>query len=351
MTYAQYGLVQASDYNTLVGSSPSSTANTINTTWSVGSGARGYGQTALNQVSATSTVTATQWSTLIGTVDSMLKHQAGGSGTSISLPTSGNTISYLGTLTGAVATAYSNALNFNSNSAVVAGSGITAAWTASISNAGSNPPVAQTSRTSLTRSFGLTATFGSPDKARYFFNAGGRLKYNISGAQNASTTARTNEIISLLGFLGGVQTFGANTNGGRSGSGGTLGTNDTAKGYWVANPTWPTSNVTLVSVTSTVTNYTADTGYIQYKTNGYSGMFPSNPLNSPPATGQLDNGNVVTFWTTVTSNSGTDYNGNFGFDDSFGVTVTQSIDVSYPETTNLANTWGAVVITAASDPW
>jgi hypothetical protein len=76
-------------------------------------------------------------------------------------------------------------------------------------------------------------------------------------------------------------------------------------------------------------------------------MFPSNPLNSPPATGQLDNGNVVTFWTTITTNSGTDYNGAFGFDDSFGVTVTQSIDVSYPETTNLANTWGAVTITAA----
>ena len=31
MSYAQYGLVQASDYNTLIGSSPGSTINTINT--------------------------------------------------------------------------------------------------------------------------------------------------------------------------------------------------------------------------------------------------------------------------------------------------------------------------------
>jgi hypothetical protein len=88
-------------------------------------------------------------------------------------------------------------------------------------------------------------------------------------------------------------------------------------------------------MTSTVTNYTADTAYIQYKTNGFQG-------------GYADNGSTVTFWTTVTSNSGTDYNGNFGFDDSFGVTVNQSINVIYPETTNLANTWGAVTIASAS---
>jgi hypothetical protein len=336
MSYAQYGLVQASDYNTLVGTSsgPSFTTNTINTTWATGWGPRGYGQTALNQVSPSATVTASQWSTLIGTVNSMLVHQSG-SGTGIALPTTGNTISYLGTLAGGISTAYSNALNYASSGSVITGSGITQAWTASISNAGSNPPVSQTNQTALTCSFGLTATFASANQARYFFNAGGRLKYNISGAQNSSTTARTNEIISMLGFMGGVASFGANTNGQRTGSGGTLGTNDGTKGYWTANPTLPTSNVTLVSMTSTVTNYTADTGYIQYKTNG-------------PAGGYADNGSTVTFWTTVTSNSGTDYNGHFGFDDSFGVTVTQSIDVTYPETTNLANTWGAVTIATAT---
>lgn len=334
MTYAQYGLVQASDYNTLVGTSPSFVTNTINTTWANGWGPRGYGQTALSQVSPSATVTATQWSTLIGTVNSMLQHQAG-SGTGITLPTTGNTISYLGTLTGAVTTAYNNALNYASSGSTVSGSNITAAWVVSVANAGSNPPNAATSRTAITRSFGLTATFASADQARYFFNAGGRLKYNISGSQNSSTSARTNEIISMLGFMGGINSFGANTNGQRTGSGGTLGTNDGTKGYWTANPTMPTSNVTLVTMTSTVTNYTADTGYIQYKTNGFQN-------------GYADNGSSVTFWTTVTTNSGTDYNGAFGFDDSFGVTVNQSIDVTYPETTNLANTWGAVTINSAS---
>jgi hypothetical protein len=334
MTYAQYGLVQASDYNTLVGSSPSSTANQINTIWAKGNGPRGYGQTALSQVSATNTVTATQWSTLIGTVNSILTHQSG-SGTGITLPTTGNTISYLGTLTSSVNTAYSNALNSASNGTTITGTNITAPWTVSVANPGSNPPNAATAQTAITRSFGLTASFASPDQARYFFNAGGKLTYAISASQNSSTSARTNEIISLLGFIGGYATFAANTGGGRTGSGGTLGTNATNKGYWSANPTFPTSNVTLVTMTSTTTNYTADTGYIQYKTNGWQG-------------GELDNGSSVTFWTTVTTNSGTDYNGQFGFDDSFGVTVNQQINVIPPETTNLTNSWGTVTIAAAT---
>jgi hypothetical protein len=336
MSYAQGGLIQASDYNTLVGtaSSPTTTPNTINAVWGVGGGSVGYGQTALSQVSATSTITATQWSSLINTLNSIRTHQTG-SGSGISAVTSGATINYLSTLTTAVAAGYSNALSSNANGTTITGTNITAAWTASIGNPGSNPPNSPTSRTSLTRSFGLTATFASADQARYFFNAGGKLTYNISGSQNASTSARTNEIISLLGFMGGVSTFAANTNGGRTGSGGTLGTNATTKGYWTANPTMPTSNVTLVTMTSTTTNYTADTAYIQYKTNGFAG-------------GQYDNGSTVTFWTTLTTNSGTDYNGAFGFDDSFGVTVNQSINVIPPESTNLTNSWGTVTIAAAT---
>jgi hypothetical protein len=88
-------------------------------------------------------------------------------------------------------------------------------------------------------------------------------------------------------------------------------------------------------MTTTNSSYSSDTGYIQYKTNGTQGTM-------------YDNGTTVTFWTTLTTNSGTDYNGAFGFDDSFGVTVNQQINVIYPETTNLSNTWGAVTISSAT---
>ena len=50
MTYAQFGLVQATDYNNLTGGPTSTTANTLNATWVTGSGNAGYGQTALANV-------------------------------------------------------------------------------------------------------------------------------------------------------------------------------------------------------------------------------------------------------------------------------------------------------------
>ena len=317
MAYSQGGLIEASDYNNFIGTSPSSTTNKLNTVWAVGSGSAGYGQTAISQVTVASTVTAAQWASLINTLNSALTHQSG-SGSGISAVTAGSTINYLSTLSTNINTSYTNRLNFNSNSAVVtAASGtFTSAWTSA------------TTSSTLTRAFGLKATFASADQARYFFNAGGRLKYNVSAAQNASTSARTNEVISLTGFLGGVTLFAGNTNGGCAGSGGTLNTNDTTKGYWAAT----TSNATIVSVTSTTANYTSDTGTIQYATNGLQGS-------------NNDNGTQLSFWTNLSSTSGTNGPGGaYSFDDALGVTITQTIDISFPETTNLSNTWGAVTI-------
>ena len=130
--------------------------------------------------------------------------------------------------------------------------------------------------TSVTRAFGARAAFASADQARYFFNAGGRLKLNLSGTQNASTTARTNEIISLLGFAGGVATFGANANGGRTGAGATVVTNQTAIGYHTSTYN---SNVTLIDITSTTSNYTSDKIYVYVNCNGTQGSNNDKGLN------------------------------------------------------------------------
>ena len=58
MSYAQYGTIQATDYNNLIGPATGSTANVLNTVWSTGSAAAGYGQTALANVTVGSTVSA-----------------------------------------------------------------------------------------------------------------------------------------------------------------------------------------------------------------------------------------------------------------------------------------------------
>lgn len=330
MSYAQGGKIDAADYNTFVGTSPSSTINTINTVWAVGSGSAGYGQTALNQVSAGATITAVQWATLINTLNSIRTHQSG-SGSGISAVTSGQKIDYISTLSTQIASGYTNRLAFASNSAVSAsvGGSLSTAWNVTVNPPGSNPPAGGSSVTNVIRAFGVRCAFSSADQARYFFNAGGRLKLNLSGSQNSSTTARTNQLISLLGYAGGIATFGANTNGGRTGTGATVVTNNTAIGYHTATYN---SNVTLVDITSTTANYTSDKIYIYVNCNGTQGSNNDKGLN-------------VDFWTQIQSFSGGD-NGTYSFNDSFGVNVIRTIDVSYPETNNLTNSWGSITVSS-----
>ena len=328
MSYAQGGKIDASDYNNLVGSSPSSTTNRINTVWSVGSGSAGYGQTAISQVSTGGVVTATQWASAINTLNSIRTHQSG-SGSGITAVVSGNKIDYLSTLETQIASGYTNRLSFNSNAAVSAGSALSTAWTVTVAAPGGNPPAGGSSITSVTRSFGARAAFASADQARYFFNAGGRLKLNLSGTQNASTTSRTNSIISLLGFAGGIATFGANTNGGRTGTGATVVTNQTAIGYHTSTYN---SNVTLIDISGTTANYTSNKIYVYVNCNGTQGSNNDKGLN-------------VDFWVQMQTFSGGD-NGTYSFDDSFGVNVIRTIDVSAPSTTNLTNSWGTVTISA-----
>jgi hypothetical protein len=314
MSYAQGGLIEASDYNNFLNGS-----NQINTIWATGTGNAGYGQTALSTVSQSALITAPQWATLINTLNSIRIHQSG-SGSGISAVTSGQKIDHISTLATQINTGYTNRLSFASNSAVTGsvGGSLSTAWT----NA--------TTSSTLTRAFGVRCAFSNGDQARYFFNAGGRIKLNLSGSQNSSTTDRTNAIINLLTYLGGVGVFGATTNGGRTGSGGTLGTNDTTKGYW--NSTY-NSNVTLVSVTSVTSAYTSDTASIVVNCNGTQSN-GGNGLN-------------VDFWINLSSLSGTNGpGGTYSFNDSIGVNVIRTIDVSYPETTNISNSWGTVSVSS-----
>jgi hypothetical protein len=315
MSYAQGNLIEATDYNDILGTNTSTNTSTIHAVWAWGANSRGYGQAPISNVSVAGTVTATQWATLVNTVNSANLHIRNSS-SGLTANTAGQTIAFSGGLPTAITRLNQDRLLFATNSAVVVNnSSLTAysAWS-----------VASTSVTQ-TRAFGATVTFASADRARFFFNAGGRLKFNVSAVNNLGANSRSAAVVALFGFLGGVATFGANTNGGRTGTGGTLGTNDTARGYWNAT----TGNITLVSVTSTTTNYTTDTASITYTTNGTQGSFN-------------DNGTVLSFYAVINSTSGGNSGGSF--DDSINVTPTVTVDVSYPEVTNISNTWGAVTV-------
>jgi hypothetical protein len=127
---------------------------------------------------------------------------------------------------------------------------------------------------------------------------------------------------------GGVTAFRSLTNGGRTGSGQTQNTNDTSIGYYDLT----TLNQTIVSLTASSSPYTAypsDTVTIVARSNGVQGA------NS-------DNGTIITFVITLTSAAQSNLDG--GYNDTINITIPNRIDIIYPETTNLTNSWGTVTL-------
>ena len=107
MAYAQFGLIQATDFNTLVGGNPTATANTLNATWATGSGTAGYGQTAVANVTVGATVAASSWNSLVTNTANSATHQ-GSSITSVTAPTAGATVTFLSAVPTNLQTIYTN---------------------------------------------------------------------------------------------------------------------------------------------------------------------------------------------------------------------------------------------------
>jgi hypothetical protein len=166
MTYSAGGLIEATDYNGFV--STTSGAN-VNSVWGTGSTDRGWGQTALSTVAAAGTVTATQWATLVNTISTMASH-TGTTITSRVAPVAGNTINILAALN----TDLTN-ITTNRGSAVANGTQFTG-WTGTSSKTATTG----SGNTAWTITFTHTITWASADAARYFFNAGGRIKWETS---------------------------------------------------------------------------------------------------------------------------------------------------------------------------
>ena len=171
MTYTSGGLIQATDYNGFV--STTSGAN-VNNVWSTGSTDAGWGQPALSTVSATNTITATQWATLVNTLTNM-GSQTNTTITARTAPTAGTVISVLA----AINTDLTNITN-NRQNAVANGTQFTG-WT------GTNSKTGATSGATWSITFTNTVTWASADAARYFFNAGGRIKIDVSKTATGET--------------------------------------------------------------------------------------------------------------------------------------------------------------------
>ena len=312
MTYASGGTIEASDYNGFAGGTAANVSGQLNTVLSTGKGNAGYGQTAVSNVTAvTNDVTATQWTTLVNGVDRVRKHQSGVGYTNLTAYTSGQTINVTNNISAALSTAYTSRLT-----ATAQGSTTTGATNSPNFTLVNGLPGA-------TFRFSRTATFTSGDAARYFFNAGGQLNFVIISVANNDGTTRSASLVTLAATNFASKRLGAQDCTAETGTGGTVTTDLTTNaGYY----TLTTSNVTKTAITSTTTTYTSDTLVFSAKSNGVQGS-------------NADAGSVVTLSMDLTSATQTG-----GFNDSIDITVNHRVDIIYPSSTFLADTWGTVTI-------
>ena len=313
MTYASTGLIQATDYNNLAwgGTQGTYTASPTNIAYVMGTGASavGYGQdvTAINTVAAAGTVTAVQWSGLLTTLNKALGHQSG-AGAQLSVPTitAGGTITYAAAVATAVTTINTNAALYTAQGSTLTGTNFTTALS------GTTGVNSYTDR---------IVQFSSAQAARYFFNAGGQLNFVVS-ATGSNGSGSSNSIVRLMTGIGGFNIKNT-SNSGRTGSGITLNTNNTAIGYRQGAFN---SGQTVVAVTDTTAAYTNDTANTAYFYGG----------TNDTTNGAL--GLTLVFRTSY-------YVADHSWDDTLGVTINTRVDIVYPESTYLTtNAWGTPTI-------
>jgi len=161
MTYSVGRLIEASDYNTF--------AANLNTIWSTGTTDSGWGQTALSLLGSSTVVTATNWASLVNNL-STSGAQTNTALTARTAPVTGNVIAILAN----VATDITNCTT-NRGNAFVQGA-LSSTWTgSSAKTTGTGSGTA-----AWTITWTQTVTFASADAARYFWNAGGLVRLDMS---------------------------------------------------------------------------------------------------------------------------------------------------------------------------
>lgn len=305
MSYSQYGLIQATDFNTFGGGAGSTTANTLNAVWGVGASNAGYGQTEVANVAAGQTVVATSyWNSLVSNINNAASHQ-NSTITVYTAPTAGGTVQYLSAIPTNLQTIYSNRLNANIVGATTANTATTAAtWSAAAT-------------------FTHTATFANANAMRYFFNAGGSIKMTVSHPTGTGINLLLNNLASNVGTVvlsspvtGSITVSGTSYNGvTKVGGGGNAPTISTNSGFYALT----TANTTLFT-------QTASTGPASYL-GTFIRFIAKVDSNSAPTVLTM-----YTVWDEIPD----------GLTVSTGSATT--LTAQAPETTYLANSWGTITL-------
>lgn len=306
MTYAQSGIIEATDFNTRV--------SAINALWGTGANANGYGMsTTVATTSVGTIVPASDWATLIARISTMNQHQVNNTTGVPSQPASGGIITYLSTLDSAITTLNTNKLDSFAQQAA-------AAFDASQTAANSTQWV-----TSATRTF--TATFANGNAARYFFNSNGYLELSFV---NTSLSGNTKSTTWNTFLTSGVKQHILRANSSfYTGTGFTPNTNATTSGYY--NLTRGLTTFFTVYDTPSSVDYVNNNMSIQYGIGA-----------AQNSSGNGDNGAVVVINVVMNDAAGDVFNDNVS-----GNLCVQLRPV-YPEVTYLTAgiPWGTVTIAA-----
>lgn len=328
MTYTVGSTILADDYNTFVGNA----TNSINTVWGPGSTDTGWGQSNIANVSVSSTVTATQWASLVNTLGS-LGSQTGQTLTSRTAPVAGNTIAILAN----VQTDITTVNTYRGNAAAV---GTTSdSWTGNIAKTSATG----SGNTAWSITFTSTVTFPSADQARYFWNAGGLIRIDMSKTSTGTDhDADWNTFVGEVGTLyvsgrvnNAAQTIAGTSYTGftRVGGSGTPSPDLTTTGWY--SLTAGASATTMWQLNNSVAPYTPE--YIRVTA----------AKNAGATTLTL----VTTWVDDGTSGPGVSSNISGGTDtaspySSFGTAPAVLVRYIPPSTTYLTNSWGTPTVAA-----
>jgi len=330
MTYASGGLIEATDYNTFAGN----TTAGLNRVWSTGSGDAGWGQSSIATVSTSGIVTAANWATLVNNI-STTGSQTVTTLTSRSAPVTGYIVSILANVSTDITSCTTNRGNATSSGTEY---GVFSGTTSKTGTTGSG-------QTAWTIVFTHTVTFPSADQARYFWNAGGRVRLQYGKSSTGTdidadwntfaglcgSINLTGRVNSTTQSIAGVSYTGTTRIGG---TGGTQTTLATTTGWY--NLT--VSPVTIFKLNNTVSPYTGE--YIE-------------------TTATATSSTVLTLVTTWSQPTGVTVGGSVNISGGTGVTspatsigaatAPTTLCTYFPPSTaqGLSDTWGTPTIAAS----
>lgn len=321
MAYSAGSLILDDDYNIFAtgnaaGTGDDNVAN-LNTIWGTGTLDKGWGQASpVSAVTAGSTITATQWTTLLNRL-STIGNQTGTSLTPITNPNAGDTI----TAYAALSTNISNVFSGRNNAAGV-GTTTTLNGAASTSTPWSN-----------NQTFTHTITFANAASARYFFNAGGRitLAFTLTGYSGAKSTGWYN-LLTACGTLNTTTGTSTQTIAGTSYTG-------TTKTGGSGTPTTLLSTVGFYDLLTTDQEV-----FKQYDaTYLYTANYVTVNIKADAAAGSAT---VITITSLLQDDANTSGTGG-AQDEQVDGTLTGTVTAVQPSTTYLTSTWGTPVLTAS----